>query len=233
MRLVGREDELLQKLVPLRPKRVLIVLIVLIVLRLIVHRSPLVISRLHQLVELGDARALLCRERLRCLRRLRQLRLVRLDALAHPLDRPVELHALGVRVEEVGGADVLAAALQQHLADRLVLVAVGLEPHLDGAAEVVAQAPAAGVGLVEPCHLGVVLALVLGWLPVREERVLPGIVAVLEREADQLAGLAQALEVDAQQQVLGVRVLQVGQLRLDGRHQRSLAVDLLAQLGDP
>ena len=152
---------------------------------------------------------------------------MRLDALAHPLDRVPDDHGLGVRVEDVGAADVLAAALQQHLADRLVLVAVGLEPRLDGAAEVVAQAPAAvpgdGVGVVKPRHLGVVLAVV---------GVVPGIPAC-EREADQLARLAQALEVDAQQQVLRVRVLQVGQLLrhrgTDGRE----AVELLAQLGDP
>jgi len=47
-------------------------------------------------------------------------------------------------------------------------------------------------------------------------RELPGIlpdailVVAIVREADQLARLAQALEVDAQQQVLGVPALQVG-----------------------
>ena len=119
------------------------------------------VGRPLQLVELGEARA-----RLRCLGRLRQLVLVRRDGLSHPLDRLVEPHALDVRVEDVGAADVLAAALEQHLADRLVLAAVGPEPGLDRAAEVVAQgaaqdsASAAGVGVVEPVHLGVVAALV-------------------------------------------------------------------------
>ena len=200
MRLVG-EHSIVQLAMLVLPK---------VIGSLLVPRGP---RRVDQRFELGEARALLRRERLRFLGSLRQLGLVRLDAVAHPLDRHPELHALDVRVEEVGAADVLAAALQQHLADRLVLVAVGLEPRLDGiTAEVVAQVPPVGVGLVEPCHLGVVLALVRG---------LPGImfhvILVAEvREADQLARLAQAREVDAQHQVLGVRVLQVGQLLLGG-----------------
>jgi len=201
---------------------------------------PRVFRRLHLRVELGEARALFRRERLRCLRRLRQLVLVRLDALAPPPDRLMNHHALGVRVEDVGAADVLAAALQQHLADRLVLVAVGLKPGLNGAAEFVARVHAAvGVGLADPCHLGVVPPLVRD-LPVIIH--LRAILVAEVREADQLARLAQAIKVDAQQQVLGVRVLQVGQLlrRGDGgvevgrRHQKGRqAIDLLPQLGDP
>ena len=84
-----------------------------------------------------------------------------------------------------------------------------------------------------------VLAVVLVFVEIFGPGIqLEAILVELVREADQLAGLAQALEVDAQQQVLGVRVRQVGQLLrcsggADGRQERNPAVELLPQLGDP